>query len=209
MAAKRDMIRYLKAAIWLGCLAPCGRLIFLGLTGQLGANPVEFITLSTGTWTLVFILVTISITPLRKITGQTWLTRLRRLIGLFAFFYACLHFITYIWLDKFFDAQEVIKDLSKRPFIMAGFLAFLTLIPLACTSTARSIRAMGGRNWQLSHRLIYLSSIAAVTHFWWKVKADVREPAIYAAILALLLGFRVLSAARKREPQRPRTPERI
>ncbi len=175
------------------CLAPLARLIWKGFHGGLGANPIEFITLSTGTWTLVLLLATLTITPLRKLTGQGWLIRFRRLIGLFAFFYAVLHFICYIWLDKFFDFREMAKDVVKRPFITAGFFAFVILIPLAVTSTAGAIRRLGGRNWQLLHRLIYLSSVSAVIHFWWKVKADVRMPQVYAAILILLLGYRIIA----------------
>ncbi len=184
-------IAIVKSVVWAACLVPLLRLGWKGFTGGLGANPIEFITLSTGTWTLVLLLATLAITPLRRITGQSWLIRLRRLAGLFAFFYAVLHFITYIWLDKFFDVSDMIKDVVKRPFITAGFLAFLLLIPLAFTSTAGAIRRMGGRRWRLLHRLIYISGVSAVTHFWWKVKADVREPAIYAMVLALLLCMRL------------------
>jgi methionine sulfoxide reductase heme-binding subunit len=180
----------LKCMVWALCLIPLGRLIYRGLAGRLTANPIEFITLSTGTWALVFLLATLGVTPLRKLTGISWLVRFRRLIGLFAFFYACLHFTTYVWLDKFFDLSDMIKDVARRPFITAGFLAFLTLIPLAATSTAWAIRKMGGRNWQLLHRIIYLSATAAVVHFWWKVKADTRQPRIYASVLIILLLFR-------------------
>jgi sulfoxide reductase heme-binding subunit YedZ len=188
----RKTIAVVKSIIWVACLAPLFRLIWKGLAGSLGANPIEFITLSTGTWTLVCLLTTLAITPLRRMTGQSWLIRLRRLVGLFAFFYGTLHFITYVWLDKFFDVPGMIKDVVKRPFITAGFLAFLLLIPLAVTSTAGAIRWMGGRKWKLLHRLIYISGVSAVVHFWWKVKADVREPAIYAAVLAVLLGIRLV-----------------
>jgi sulfoxide reductase heme-binding subunit YedZ len=176
----------------MACLTPLLRLGWKGLGRGLGANPIEFITLSTGTWTLVFLLATLAITPLRRMTGQSWLTRLRRLVGLFAFFYGVLHFLTYVWLDKFFDVRDMIKDVAKRPFITAGFLAFLLLVPLAATSTAGAIRWMGGRRWQLLHRLIYVSGISAVVHFWWKVKADVRKPAIYAVVLGILLGLRTI-----------------
>ena len=155
------------------------------------ANPIEFITLSTGTWTLIFLIVTLCITPLRQVTGLAWLIKFRRLIGLFAFFYGCLHFTTYIWLDKFFDLSDMVKDVAKRPFITAGFLAFLLLIPLAATSTAGAIRRLGGSRWQLLHRIVYLSALLAVIHFWWKVKADTRQPRIYASLLAVLLLYRV------------------
>ena len=188
----RKTIAIAKTFIWVACLTPLLRLGWKGLTGGLGANPIEFITLSTGTWTLVFLLATLAITPLRRLSGQSWLIRFRRLVGLFSFFHGVLHFITYVWLDKFFDVQDMIKDVAKRPFITAGFLAFLLLVPLAATSTAGAIRWMGGRRWQLLHRLIYVSGISAVVHFWWKVKADVRKPAIYAAVLGILLGLRLV-----------------
>jgi methionine sulfoxide reductase heme-binding subunit len=188
----RKRIAAIKVFVWVACLAPLLRLAWKGLTGGLGANPIEFITLSTGTWTLVFLLVTLAITPLRRLSGQSWLIRFRRLVGLFAFFYGALHFITYIWLDKFFDVRDMVKDVAKRPFITAGFLAFLLLIPLAATSTAGAIRWLGGKRWQLLHRLIYVSGVSAVIHFWWKVKADVRKPAIYATVLGILLGLRLI-----------------
>jgi sulfoxide reductase heme-binding subunit YedZ len=192
--------------LWLACLAPLGRLGYKGLTGGLTANPIEFITLSTGTWTLSFIVATLCITPLRRLTGQAWLIRFRRLIGLFAFFYGSLHFLTYIWLDKFFDLRDMARDVIRRPFITVGFFAFLLMIPLAATSTSWAIRKLKGRNWQRLHRLIYLSAVAAVIHFWWKVKADTRRPAIYAAAVTVLLGFRFVAwAVKKRGAAAKRT----
>jgi sulfoxide reductase heme-binding subunit YedZ len=198
----RSRLLLLKTFVWIGGLFPLARLVYKGLTGGLGANPIEFITLSTGTWTLVFLLVTLSISPLRKLTGQHWLIRLRRPIGLFAFFYGVLHFITYFWLDKFFDLPEIVEDVVKRPFITVGFLAFVSMVPLAATSTAWAIRKLGGKGWQRLHRLIYLSAIAGVIHFWWKVKADVREPSIYAAVLAVLLAVRAVLAVHERYTRR-------
>ncbi len=189
---KRALV-IVKTVLWLACLAPLARLLVLAYTGGLGANPIEFITLSTGISTLILILATLSITPLRRLTRQYWLIRLRRPLGLFAFFYALLHFTTYIWLDKFFDVHEMIKDVAKRPFITAGFLAFVLMIPLAATSTAGAVRRLGGKGWQRLHRLIYVTGCAAVVHFWWKVKADHRGPAIYALILTLLLLARLRS----------------
>jgi len=193
-----------KAAIWVACLVPLLRLGYLGLTGGLGANPIEFITLSTGTWTLVLLLSTLAITPLRIITRENWLVKFRRLVGLFAFFYGCLHFLTYVWLDQFFDFPTMVRDVGKRPFITMGLTAFSLLVPLAVTSTARAIRWLGGRRWRRLHRLIYISAIAAVIHFWWKVKADVRRPEIFAAVLALLLGFRILIWAREKFQTTPK-----
>jgi methionine sulfoxide reductase heme-binding subunit len=187
----RARLTLLKAAAWIGCLTPLGRLLYKGLEGGLGANPIEYVTLSTGKSTLVLLTITLAITPLRKITGMAWPTRFRRLTGLFAFFYGCLHLVTYVWLDKFFDVGDMLKDIAKRPFITAGTLAFLLMVPLAATSTRRAIQRLG-RRWQTLHRLVYLSASAAVAHYWWKQKADIREPAIYACILAVLFLARLV-----------------
>ncbi len=200
----RRAVIALKVAIWGACLAPVGRLIYRGAGGGLGANPIEFITLSTGIWTLTFLTATLSITPLRKITRLAWLIKFRRLIGLFAFFYAVLHFLTYIWLDKFFDVHDMIKDIAKRPFITMGFAAFVLLIPLAATSTSGAIRRLGGRTWRWVHRLIYLSATFAVVHFWWKVKADIRKPAIYGSVLACLFMARIAIRLTAYAAERPR-----
>jgi sulfoxide reductase heme-binding subunit YedZ len=161
-------------------------------TQNLGANPIEKITHATGDWTLRFLLITLSITPLRKVLRVPSLIKFRRMLGLFAFFYACLHFTTYIWLDKFFNLHEMLADVAKRKFITVGFTAFVLLIPLAATSTAGWIRRLGGKRWQALHRLIYFSAIAGVIHYVWLVKADIREPLEYGAILALLLGYRLV-----------------
>ncbi len=192
----RPPVKLFKPVLWLLCLAPLVRLIYLGFSGRLGANPIEYITLSTGIWTLVLLMGSLTITPLRRITGQSWVIKFRRPIGLFAFFYGCLHFTTYIWLDKFFDLKDVLKDIAKRPFITMGFLAFVLLIPLAATSTAGSIRRLG-RRWQTLHRLVYFSAAAAVVHFWWKQKADIREPFVYAIVLGSLLLIRILFWTRR------------
>ena len=181
----------LKAALFLASLIPLIRLSWYGYSSQLGANPIEFITRSLGTWTLVFLLITLSITPLRKLSGWSWLIKLRRMAGLFAFFYALLHFITYIWLDQFFDLNSIYKDVIKRPFITIGFTAFVLLIPLAVTSTNAMMKKLGGKRWQMLHRLIYPIAIFAVLHYWWLVKKDITQPLIYAAVLATLLGYRV------------------
>ena len=194
----KKQIIVLKVLAWVACLIPLGRLVYKYLTGGLGANPIEFITLATGSWTLTLLLATLAITPLRKLTGFNWLIRFRRLLGLFTFFYGFLHFTTYIWLDKFFDVSDMLRDIAKRPFITAGFVAFMGMVPLAVTSTAWAIRKMGGRNWNNLHRLIYLSGLAAVVHYWWKVKADHRKPGIYAAVLAVLLFYRVAIWTRTR-----------
>ena len=180
----------LKALVFLIGLVPLGRLIWLAFNDGLGANPIEFITRSTGTWTLVFLLITLSVTPLRRITGYNGLIRFRRMLGLFAFFYVCLHFTTYIWLDQFFDLSAIVKDVIKRPFITIGFASFVLLIPLAITSTNAMQRRLK-RRWQQLHRLVYLIAIGGVVHYWWLVKKDITQPAIYALVLALLLGFRL------------------
>ena len=165
-----------------------------------GANPIEVITHSTGDWTILLILATLAITPLRGLTRQYWLIGVRRMVGLFAFFYGTLNFLTYIWLDKFFDFHDMLKDIGKRPFITIGFSAFVLMIPLAGTSTAGAIRRLGGKNWQRLHRLIYVTGILGVVHYWWLVKADHRKPAEYAIALAILLLYRIaiwISESRK------------
>lgn len=185
-----------KAALFLACIIPLGLLGFDAYTDNLGANPIEVITRTTGTWTLVFLLITLSITPLRRISGWHWLIRLRRMFGLFAFFYACLHFTTYIWLDQFFDIESIVKDVSKRPFITMGFFSFALILPLAVTSTSGMIRRLGKR-WQQLHRLVYVTAIGGVVHFMWLVKADRRQPLIYGTILTLLLGCRMVTKWRR------------
>jgi sulfoxide reductase heme-binding subunit YedZ len=186
------LVRWFKPVVFLACLGPLGRLGWKAYTGRLGANPIEVITHSTGDWILIFLLITLSISPLRKLTGMLWLIRYRRMFGLFAFFYATLHFLTYIWLDKFFGVHEMLADVAKRRFITVGFTGFVLLIPLALTSTQGWIRRLGGKRWQALHRLIYFSAIAGVIHYWWLVKADISKPAQYGFILALLLGYRIV-----------------
>lgn len=179
------------------CLMPLTRLVAGGFLGRLGVNPLEFITRSTGTWTLVFVLVTLAVTPLRRITGWHWLARLRRMLGLYAYFYGLLHFTTFIWLDHFFDVSAIAKDIVKRPFVTIGFAAFAIMVPLAVTSTDAMVRRLGGRKWMALHKLVYALAICGVIHYWWLVKRDVTQPAIYALVLALLLGYRAVSASRK------------
>ena len=196
-------LRITKILIFLSALVPMERLAWKAFHDGLGANPVEVITHSTGDWTLILILTTLSITPLRKLTKQYWLIGMRRMIGLFAFFYGCLHFTTYIWLDKSFDVHEMIKDVYKRPFITAGFTAFVLLIPLALTSTKGWIGRLG-KNWQRLHRLIYVTGIAAVIHYIWLVKADLRKPLQYAFVFSVLLIYRIV--AWLREARKNATP---
>lgn len=184
------MARHTKPLLFLICLLPLVRLLYLGFSGGLGANPIEFITRSTGTWTLVGLLLTLAITPLRRLTGRNELVRYRRMLGLFAFLYACLHFVTYIWLDQFFDLAGILKDIYKRPFITVGFAAFLLLLPLAITSTNAMMRRLG-RRWQPLHRLVYLIGVLGVVHYLWLVKKDLTQPLIYAGVLLVLLGLRL------------------
>jgi sulfoxide reductase heme-binding subunit YedZ len=195
--------RLAKPLLFLACLLPLARLVVLAFTDGLGANPIEFVTHSTGTWTLVFLLVTLGVTPLRRLSGRSELLRFRRMLGLFAFFYACLHFMTYIWWDQFFDWAAIARDVVKRPFITVGFAAFVGLIPLAVTSNRRMMRRLG-RHWQRLHRLIYLIAVAGVIHYWWLVKRDIIQPAIYALVLSLLLGYRLVAWWRGRQSGRPR-----
>jgi methionine sulfoxide reductase heme-binding subunit len=177
--------------IALGML-PLVRLVVGYFTHQLGANPIELITRSTGTWTLVGLAVTLSITPLRKLFNWPWLVRLRRTAGLLAFFYVCLHFMTYIWFDRFFDVEDIIKDVIKRPFITVGFAAFLLFIPLAVTSNNAIIKKLGAKLWQRIHYLVYVIAILGVVHYWWLVKKDLTQPIIYAGVFTILFALRIM-----------------
>ena len=179
--------RALKPTVFLACLIPFGQLAYNAYAGDLGANPIEFITHFTGDWTLIFILASLSVTPLRKLSGWNRLIKFRRLLGLFAFFYAVLHFSTYLVLDHFFDFHAIVKDVIKRPYITAGFTGFVLMIPLVVTSTAGMIRRLGKR-WQQLHRLVYVIAIVGVIHFYWLVDAGIRRPVLYGACLALVLG---------------------
>ncbi|MCW5619780.1 MAG: sulfoxide reductase heme-binding subunit YedZ [Burkholderiales bacterium] len=194
---RSDRSAWIRRAVFVACLLPLVRLAWLGAQGGLGANPIEYITRSTGWWTLSFLMITLSITPLRRLTNLNWLLRLRRMFGLFAFFYAALHFGIYLWLDQFFDWTEIVKDIAKRPFITVGFAAFVLLLPLAATSTNAMVRRLGARRWQLLHRLIYVIAILGVVHFWWLVKKDITEPVLFACVLAVLLGARLAWRMRK------------
>jgi sulfoxide reductase heme-binding subunit YedZ len=184
--------KWTKVPVFLLCLVPLGVLVWRALTAKLGANPVEFIQHATGDWTLRFLIFTLAITPLRKLFRLPDLIRFRRMLGLFAFFYACLHFLTYLGPDQSFDLAAIWKDIAKRPFITVGFTAFVLLIPLALTSTAGWIRRLGGRRWQMLHRAIYISAICGVIHYYWLVKSAVLRPLTYAAIVAVLLLWRLV-----------------
>lgn len=190
--------KWSKLVVFLLCLGPLASLAWRGFYQDLTANPLEFITHATGDWTLRFLIFTLCITPLRKLLRLPELIRFRRMLGLFAFFYACLHFTTYIWFDKFFDLAEMWKDVTKRKFITVGFAAFLLLIPLAITSTAGWIRRLGGKRWQLLHRAIYVSAVLGVIHYYWLVKSAVIKPLTYGAIVAVLLLYRLVDSLRRK-----------
>jgi sulfoxide reductase heme-binding subunit YedZ len=186
----------LKPAAFALCLVPLAQLAYRAYSDDLGANPIETITRFTGSWALFILLASLSVTPLRKITGWNELIKFRRMLGLFAFFYALLHFSTFLVLDHFFDFARIAKDIIKRPYVTAGFTGFVLMIPLAITSTSGMIRRLGKR-WQQLHRLVYVVAIAGVIHFYWLVKSDIRRPAQYGAVLLLLLGYRLVVIWRK------------
>lgn len=192
MTRSQLISRVIKPIVFVAALGPFFYLVWGLVTNNLGANPVDAVTDTTGLWTLRLILITLAITPVRKLTGWNVLIRFRRLLGLFAFFYGSLHFATYIVLDHFFAVGEMWADLEERPFITAGFTAYVLILPLALTSTSGMIRRLGGRRWQQLHRLIYAAGIAAVFHYLWVVKVQEPSPFAYGAILAVLLGVRVL-----------------
>jgi sulfoxide reductase heme-binding subunit YedZ len=191
--------KWSKPVVFLLGLLPLGSLGWRALHGELTANPIEFITHATGDWTLRFLIFTLCITPFRKILHLPELIRFRRMLGLFAFSYACLHFTTYIWLDKFFDLSDMWKDIAKRRFITVGFAAFVLMIPLAFTSTTGWIRRLGGKRWQRLHRLIYFSAVLGVIHYYWLVKSAIIKPLIYGAIVGILLLWRFLEAISKKK----------
>ena len=187
----------IKLAVFLLCLVPAVELALGWQREALGANPIETIARASGEWTLRFLLITLCVTPLRRLTSLHWLLRLRRMLGLFAFAYGAAHFMTYLWLDQFFDWPAIAADIVKRPFITVGFSAFVLLIPLAATSTNRMVKRLGARRWQLLHRLVYAIAVLGVVHYWWLVKKDITEPVIFAALLTILLGARLVWRARK------------
>lgn len=186
----REPIRWIKPTLFVLCLLPLAWLVYRGLGGGLGANPIEAVIRFNGDWALRFLLITLAVTPLRRLSGWRGLIRLRRMLGLYAFFYACLHLLGYVVLDQFFDWAAIWADILKRPYITVGMFSFALLVPLAATSTNAMMRRLG-RHWQRLHRLVYLIGIGGVLHFYMLVKADTREPLIYAAILAVLLAMRL------------------
>jgi sulfoxide reductase heme-binding subunit YedZ len=189
MTASQWMTRVIKPTVFVLCLVPISLLAWDLFTHHLGANPVEKLNHRTGIWTLRLLLITLSVTPLRRLTGWNILIRLRRMLGLYTFFYACLHFLTWLVFDHFFDIHEIVKDVIKRPYITVGFSAFVMLIPLAITSTNKWVKRLGSR-WTRLHQLVYVIATFGVLHYLWLVKADVRDPVIYGLLLAVLLAYR-------------------
>ncbi|EXJ14415.1 protein-methionine-sulfoxide reductase heme-binding subunit MsrQ [Imhoffiella purpurea] len=184
------ILRAAKVVLFMACLAPFGIMVREAVAGSLGANPVETLLHGTGDWALRLLLVTLAMTPLRRLTGLAWPIRLRRMLGLFAFFYAVLHLTVYLWLDRELAWSTILEDILERPYIGVGFLAFLLLIPLAATSTRGWMRRLG-RRWTQLHRAVYVIAALGVLHYLWLVKADLREPLLYGAILLVLLAFRL------------------
>lgn len=184
-------VRFAKLVVFVNAAIPVLLLLWDLYRNQVGANPLEFVTRTTGMLTLVFLMISLAITPLRKITGLNWLVKFRRQIGLFAFFYGFLHLTTYIWFDRLFNIRSTISDIAQRPFIAVGMLAFVLMVPLAITSTDKMVRRLGGKRWARLHKTVYVAGIAGVVHFWMLVKSDTRLPLTFAFILLLLLGHRL------------------
>lgn len=202
MRLSERAIGAVKVLVFLLALVPLARLL-LGVFAYpewLGPNPAEFITRATGDWALRLLLLTLAVTPLRRLTGWVWIARLRRMLGLYAFFYVVIHFASYVSFDHVFDVGAILADVVKRPFITVGFVSLLLLLPLAATSTHGMVRRLGARRWNALHRLVYLIGPLAVLHFWWMVKRDLTEPVIYALLLALLLGYRLAVKWREAHP---------
>ena len=196
-------IKFYKLVVFVNGLVPLALLGWDWRRGQLGANPLDFVTRATGTLTLVFLVLTLAVTPLRRLTGAQWLVRLRRALGLYAFFYGALHLAAYVWFDKWFDPAAIAQDVARRWFILVGFLAFASMVPLAVTSTDGMVRRLGGRRWQRLHRLTYVAAAAGVFHYYLLVKSDTRKPLAFAAVTGLLLGYRLFASYSKRLKAKP------
>lgn len=198
--------RFAQFVIFVNSAAPLSLLGWDWYHQRLGANPIEFATRTTGALALLFLILSLAVTPLRKALGLGWMIKFRRLLGLFGFFYACIHLLTYVWFDKFFGFRLIGEDIVKRPFITVGMASFVMLIPLALTSTQKSIKRLGGKRWNRLHRLVYLAAAGGVIHYYMLVKADTREPILFGVALALLLAYRILNRYLPRYTQR--TPPR-
>lgn len=201
--AGKSKVKWGKILLWILCVTPICWLAKRGLNQDLTANPIEYITHFTGNWTLRLIVATLAVSPLRRLLNAPGLIRYRRPLGLFAFFYGSLHFLTWLWLDKFFVWHDMLKDVAKRPFITAGFTAFVCMIPLAATSTSGWIRRLGGKRWANLHRLIYVTAAAGVIHYYWLVKSDHRLPLMYGGLVAVEFAYRLIAPRLKRTPAPP------
>ncbi|UCC73209.1 MAG: sulfoxide reductase heme-binding subunit YedZ [Gemmatimonadota bacterium] len=206
MERRRLIERTVRVGVFVLSLVPLARIVVQALAGGLGGNPIEEMLHRTGWWTLAFLVLTLTVTPIRQLTGIGWLVKLRRMLGLYAFFYAILHFGIYVGVDQFFAWEFILEDIMDRPYITVGFTALLILAPLAVTSTKGMVKRLGGRRWVRLHRLVYVAAPLGVLHFLWLVKADVREPLIFGAIVAALLGYRVAAGRLRR--RRVRSPGR-
>ena len=198
-------IKFTKLVLFVNSLVPLTLLLWDTFRGQVGANPLEFVTRTTGMLTLVFLTLSLAVTPLRKITGANWLIKFRRMIGLFAFFYGFLHLLTYVAFDRFFHFTTIPGDVAKRPFITIGMVAFFLMTPLAITSTNKMVKRLGGKRWNRLHRVVYLAAAGGVLHYWLLVKSDTRLPLTFAFILAVLLGYRLLVKYSPPAPQQGTT----
>jgi sulfoxide reductase heme-binding subunit YedZ len=203
---KENDVRFIKLLILVNGLVPLGLLVWDQGHKQLGANPQNFLILTTGMMTLIFLTLTMAVTPLRKITGWNWLIQFRRMLGLFAFFYGCLHFLCFFSLDRGFSVSSTLSEMVKRKYLMVGITGLLVMVPLAVTSTNAMIKWLGGKRWRALHRLAYVAAIAGVIHYYMQVKADVRQPLVFAAVLAILLGYRLVVYLRQSKPTKPATP---
>ncbi|MBD0372523.1 MAG: sulfoxide reductase heme-binding subunit YedZ [Pyrinomonadaceae bacterium] len=198
---KPEDARFIKAIIFVNSLVPLALLAWDAAHKNLGANPLEYVTRTTGMLTLIFLMLSLAVTPLRKMTGWNWLGMNRRVLGLYAFFYGSLHFLTYIWFDRFFNFKSAVGDVVQRPFIAVGFASFLIMIPLAITSTNKMVKRLGGKRWNRLHKAVYVAGILGALHYWMLVKSDTRLPLTFAAVLAVLLGYRIFSANRTTKTQ--------
>jgi sulfoxide reductase heme-binding subunit YedZ len=198
---KPDDAKFIKLIIFVNSLVPVALLAWDAARKHLGANPLEYVTRTTGMLTLIFLLLSLAVTPLRKITGWNWLGMNRRVLGLYAFFYGALHFITYIWFDRFFNFKSALGDVAQRPFIAVGFASFLIMIPLALTSTNKMVKRLGGKRWNRLHKAVYLAGILGALHYYMLVKSDATLPLAFAFVLALLLGYRIFAANRSAKPE--------
>lgn len=189
-----DDIRFKKLLVFVNCFVPLALLAWDAYRNQLGANPLEFLTRTTGTLTLFFLILSLAVTPARKLTGIQWLVRLRRMLGLYAFFYGFMHWMLYVWSDKFFNLRAIVSDIRQRPFIAVGLFSFFLLIPLAVTSTNKMLKLLGGKRWMRLHKLAYVAAAGGALHYWMLVKADTTKPLVFAGVLVILLGYRLLRA---------------